>query len=130
MATGALTAPLVCTARQAGVQLHRRSTQHAACTTWLPWLQVPPAYSAIKVGGRKGYKAARAGQPLEIAPRPRHVSEFRVWRDDPSAQEVAYHIRCGKGTYVRSLVHDLVRRSTQHAPLHARTHCLVNVLQL
>lgn len=93
-----------------------------------PWLQVPPAYSAIKVGGRKGYRAARAGKPLEIAPRPRHVHEFRVWRTTPGAQHVAYHIRCGKGTYVRSLVHDLVRcpppsRAPHATPLRLTHAC-------
>eukprot|EP00892_Ulva_mutabilis_P009275 jgi/Ulvmu1/671/UM010_0043.1 len=70
-------------------------------------MQVPPAYSAIQVGGQRSHRAVRSGKPLEIAPRPRHVSEFALQRSDPTSPLVRYRIRCGRGTYVRSLVHDL-----------------------
>lgn len=71
--------------------------------------QVPPAYSAIKVGGQRSWRAVRAGKPLDIAPRLRHVFEYQLSRDDEHSPYVAFRVRCGKGTYVRSLVHDLVR---------------------
>lgn len=88
-------------------------------------LQVPPAFSAVKVGGTKGYEAARAGKPLDIPARPRQVHEFAVWRDTPGTQDVSYRIRCGKGTYVRSLVHDLVRHPLPLQLSAWRNMCLV-----
>lgn len=73
-------------------------------------MQVPPIFSALKVDGKKMYEAARAGEDIKREPRRVHVSEFRVWRDTLSEGACFnYFIRCGKGTYVRSLVHDLVR---------------------
>lgn len=74
-------------------------------------VQLPPIYSAIKVDGRKMYEAARAGEDIRREPRKVEVVEFRVWResDDLCSQSFRYFIHCSKGTYVRSLVHDLVR---------------------
>ncbi len=68
-------------------------------------LQTPPAYSAVKVGGRKLYEAARAGEPLEAAARPIHVAAF-----DPMSRhgdDVDFRVVCGSGTYVRVLVADV-----------------------
>jgi tRNA pseudouridine55 synthase len=67
--------------------------------------QRPPAFSAMKVGGRRAYAAARKGTPMELAPRPVRVDaielvEFRF-------PIVTLDIRCGKGFYVRSLARDL-----------------------
>ena len=80
-----------------------------------PLVQVPPIFSAISVNGRRMYEAARAGEDIRRDPRNVHVLEFRVWQDlnggNPCPQNFNYFIRCGKGTYVRSLVHDLVRTS-------------------
>lgn len=78
------------------------------------WLQVPPAFSAIRVDGKRSYEAARAGKAVEIAPRPRQVREFTLRRDDASSPHVHYRIVCGKGTYVRSLAHDLVSHAARH----------------
>lgn len=67
--------------------------------------QAPPAYSAIKVGGRKAYDLARAGKPPELPPRPVTIHELSVVSyDDP---ELVLDIRCGSGTYIRSLGRDL-----------------------
>ncbi len=60
--------------------------------------------------GQRLYLAARAGETVERAPRPISVSQFDVWRDAPDSQDVHLRIRCSKGTYIRSLAHDLVRR--------------------
>jgi tRNA pseudouridine55 synthase len=69
--------------------------------------QVPPAYSAVKVGGRKLYQAARQGIHVEAAPRRVHVDAF----DLLSLESPRFHfrVRCSGGTYVRSLVADLGR---------------------
>ena len=67
--------------------------------------QLPPIYSAIKVDGVPLYKKARSGQPVEVKPRPVTVHEFTVTRID--LPEVDFVISCSKGTYIRSLAHDL-----------------------
>lgn len=67
--------------------------------------QRPPAYSAIKIGGKRAYALARAGEEVEIPEREVLVSRFEcLWRDDERAKFV---IECSSGTYVRSLIMDL-----------------------
>jgi tRNA pseudouridine55 synthase len=64
--------------------------------------QRPPAYSAVKVGGRRAYALARAGEEVELAEREVDVARFDLlWRD---GERAAFAIECGSGTYVRSLV--------------------------
>ena len=72
-------------------------------------LQLPPMYSAIKVKGERLYKAARRGEDVERKHRPVHVSAFDVERCSGTRSDMKYRIVCSKGTYVRSLIHDLVR---------------------
>jgi tRNA pseudouridine55 synthase len=67
--------------------------------------QRPPAYSAIKIGGRRAYAMARAGEVVEIPEREVRVDRFEErWRDGDRA---AFSIACSSGTYVRSLIADL-----------------------
>ena len=67
--------------------------------------QRPPAYSAIKVGGRRAYALARAGEEVEIPERTVEVTRFdELGR---SGDDVTLAIECSSGTYVRSLVADL-----------------------
>jgi tRNA pseudouridine55 synthase len=70
--------------------------------------QRPPIYSALKREGRPLYEYARAGEAPEIAPRAVTVHELSLvaWR---GPEDVALRVRCGKGTYVRSLAFDLGR---------------------
>jgi tRNA pseudouridine55 synthase len=68
--------------------------------------QVPPAYSAIKVAGERAYDLARAGETVELAPRPVTIHSARV-AAVPDADHVTLEIACGKGTYVRALARDL-----------------------
>jgi tRNA pseudouridine55 synthase len=68
-------------------------------------LQTPPAYSAVKVGGRRAYDLARAGETPELKPRPITVHRAELlWRE---GERAAFEIECSSGTYVRSLVTDL-----------------------
>jgi tRNA pseudouridine55 synthase len=70
-----------------------------------PQLQTPPAYSAVKVGGRRAYELARAGETPELAPRPITVHRAELlWHEGDRA---AFEIECSSGTYVRSLITDL-----------------------
>ena len=69
-------------------------------------VQVPPAYSAIKVQGERAYDLAREGEVVELAARTVEVYEARLL-DQPDADHATFEIRCGKGTYVRSWVRDI-----------------------
>jgi tRNA pseudouridine55 synthase len=67
--------------------------------------QRPPAYSAVKVGGRRSYELARAGTPVELAEREVQVYGFdQLWHD---GDRRGFVIECSSGTYVRSLIADL-----------------------
>jgi tRNA pseudouridine55 synthase len=67
--------------------------------------QPPPAYSAVKVGGRRAYALARRGEAVELPERSVHVSRFALrWRD---GERAGFEIECSSGTYVRSLIADL-----------------------
>jgi tRNA pseudouridine55 synthase len=68
-------------------------------------LQAPPAYSAVKVGGRKLYEAARKGETIEAAPRPIHVDSFDLLAFE--GDDAAFRVVCGGGTYVRVLAADV-----------------------
>ena len=70
-------------------------------------MQAPPAYSAVKVGGRKLYEAARKGEELEAAPRPIRVDACDVTTFDGST--FGFTVTCSGGTYVRVLVEDMGR---------------------
>jgi tRNA pseudouridine55 synthase len=67
--------------------------------------QRPPAFSALKVAGRRAYDLARAGQQVELAERPVTIHQLTiVGYDYPS---ITLHVVCSSGTYVRSLGRDL-----------------------
>lgn len=67
--------------------------------------QRPPAFSAMKVGGRRAYALARAGDAPELPARPVRIDAIDVERYD--FPELDLDIRCGKGTYIRSLARDI-----------------------
>ena len=72
-------------------------------------VQIPPMYSAIKVKGERLYKAARRGETVERKPRNCVVTAFEVTRDAEDPRLVHFDVACSKGTYVRTLAHDLGR---------------------
>jgi len=67
--------------------------------------QIPPMYSAIKIGGKKLYELARKGQEVERKARAVTIREIEVL--EGSGAEYLLRIRCSKGTYVRTLCHDI-----------------------
>ena len=67
--------------------------------------QRPPAYSAVKIDGKRAYALARAGEEVVVPEREVEVTRFQeLWREDDRA---AFAIECSSGTYVRSLIADL-----------------------
>lgn len=67
--------------------------------------QLPPAHSAIKVGGKRAYKFARQGKEVELKPREVEVSAFEITR--LALPAIHFRVVCSKGTYIRSLARDL-----------------------
>lgn len=68
--------------------------------------QVPPAYSAIKVGGERAYDLARDGEDVQLDARIVRIDALELL-DCPTADMAVLEMRCGKGAYVRSLARDL-----------------------
>lgn len=68
-------------------------------------IQYPPMYSAVKHKGKPLYKLARQGK--EVKRKPRVVSVYEIRMLECSLPAIRLYIRCGKGTYIRSIAHDL-----------------------
>ena len=68
-------------------------------------VQTPPAYSALKVGGERAYKRARAGETVVLAER--QLTIFALDLLDARADAADFAVTCSKGTYVRSLARDI-----------------------
>lgn len=85
-------------------------------------LQIPPAYSAIKIQGQRAYKKVRQGQPIILPARRVFIRIFEI--TTIKLPYVQFQVTCGKGTYIRSLVHDFGKQLGVGAYLSAlcRTH--------
>ena len=83
--------------------------------------QRPPAFSARKVAGRTAYRAARAGEPIDLPPRTVTVDSIDVLEMSPGEGwlDVRVDLRCAPGTYVRSIARDLGERLGTGGHLHA-----------
>jgi tRNA pseudouridine55 synthase len=71
-------------------------------------MQVPPAYSAIKIDGERAYDLARGGETVVIEPRPVVIESLSLVEMPDDATSI-FEARCGKGTYVRALARDMGR---------------------
>jgi tRNA pseudouridine55 synthase len=69
--------------------------------------QVPPSFSALKVGGTPAHRLARAGRPVALKERKTRIDSIELLGFDPPMVEL--EVRCGKGTYIRTLADDLGR---------------------
>lgn len=67
--------------------------------------QMPPIFSAIKKNGKKAYEAARQGKEVKLDPRNVEIFQFDITRIE--LPEIDFEVSCSKGTYIRSLAHDL-----------------------
>ena len=70
--------------------------------------QIPPAFSAVKIGGQRAYDLARSGETVEIKAREVYINRFDLI-DIPDADHAVFEVECGKGTYARSLARGLGR---------------------
>lgn len=69
--------------------------------------QLPPMYSAIKVNGRKLYELARQGKEVERETRKVSIHDIKILDYSAADHEVRMSVDCGKGTYIRTLLHDI-----------------------
>ncbi|MCL2527440.1 MAG: tRNA pseudouridine(55) synthase TruB [Defluviitaleaceae bacterium] len=72
-----------------------------------PQMQVPPMYSAIKIGGKKLYDLARKGQTVERKPRAVSIDSIEITKFEPGKNSFTIDVTCSKGTYIRSLCMDI-----------------------
>jgi tRNA pseudouridine55 synthase len=71
-------------------------------------MQTPPAYSAVKIAGKRAYDLAREGETVTLEPRPVAIHALRLL-EIPDTDSAVLEARCGKGTYVRALARDMGR---------------------
>src|SRR5690606_34655723 len=67
--------------------------------------QYPPAHSAIKMGGERVYEKARRGEQVELKSRTVDIMEFVITKIEMPV--IHFKIKCSKGTYIRSIAHDI-----------------------
>jgi len=71
-------------------------------------MQIPPQFSAVKIGGERAYDLAREGEVVEIAAREVEIERLELV-EIPEPNKAVFEVECGKGTYVRSLARDMGR---------------------
>lgn len=115
-------------------QSEKRVTEdevRAALNTFLgAQKQVPPMYSAIKIDGQKLYDLARKGKEVERPARDITILDIALLSFDPDTQKGAFRATCSKGTYVRTIVHDLGEKLGTYAAMHALTRTRAGVYDL
>lgn len=85
----------------------KQRIQNAAMSFLGEYSQIPPMYSALKVNGKKLYELAREGKEVERQPRQVTIHELTIEEIDLVQYEVKMTVSCSKGTYIRTLCHDI-----------------------
>jgi len=93
-----------------------------------PIEQLPPAFSAKKVAGKRAYELARKGKTVELKPRPITVHRFEITRYE--YPELQAEMECSSGTYVRSLGRDLARAVGSEAVMSALVRTAIGPFSL
>lgn len=81
--------------------------------------QVPPQYSACKIGGDRAYDLMRKGKEVELKAKTVHIDAIDVIDFNPTTMQLNIRVSCGKGTYIRSLARDIGRALESGAYLTA-----------
>jgi tRNA pseudouridine55 synthase len=81
--------------------------------------QVPPSYSACKIGGDRAYDLKRKGIEVTLKPKTVHIDSIDVTDFNPETMLLSIRVGCGKGTYIRSLARDIGRALNSGAYLTA-----------
>lgn len=69
--------------------------------------QVPPEYSACKIGGARAYSLMRKGREVELKPKKLRIDEIEIQNFDAKRMQMTVRVVCGKGTYIRALARDI-----------------------
>ena len=85
--------------------LDERTVKTAILSFLGDYMQIPPMYSALKVNGKKLYELAREGIEIERKARPVHILEIQI--KEIQLPRVRMEVTCSKGTYIRTLCHDI-----------------------
>ncbi|GAJ27671.1 tRNA pseudouridine(55) synthase TruB [Acidomonas methanolica] len=87
-------------------------------------MQVPPVFSALKVGGARAYDLARAGRPPDLPPRPARIDAIELI-ERPDDDHAVFTVRSGKGVYMRSIARDIALAcgTVGHIAALRRTKC-------
>jgi tRNA pseudouridine55 synthase len=112
-----------------GTPPSRDAAEHALASFRGVIEQRPPAYAAVKVGGRPAYARARAGEQLELAARTVQVFRLDVTRWSADG-DLGLLVVCSSGTYVRSLARDIGRTAASAAHLAALRRLAVGALDV
>ncbi|MBR1807799.1 MAG: tRNA pseudouridine(55) synthase TruB [Paludibacteraceae bacterium] len=80
--------------------------------------QTPPAFSAVKVDGKRAYAYARKGEDVELKPKLLVIDEIEILDYNNQAKQLTLRIVCSKGTYIRALARDI------GAALHSGAHLI------
>lgn len=70
-------------------------------------MQTPPAFSAVKVDGKRAYALARSGKDVELKAKPVFIDEIELMQCDLDKKQIVIRVVCSKGTYIRSLARDI-----------------------
>jgi tRNA pseudouridine55 synthase len=91
-------------------------------------MQTPPVFSAVKVNGERAYNKARKNQDVKIQPKKITISEFEIVKI--SLPEVSFRVKCGKGTYIRSLARDFGQSLNSGAYLSSLRRTRIGVFKV
>ena len=92
--------------------------------------QIPPMYSALKVQGKKLYELAREGQVIERKPRRVQISGLELLKMEEDGIHVHMRVHCSKGTYIRTLCHDIGERLGCGAAMEKLVRTQVGVFKI
>lgn len=90
--------------------------------------QIPPMYSALKVDGKKLYELARAGKEVERSPRTVRIQEIEIL--EMELPTVRMRVVCSKGTYIRTLCHDIGARLGCGGAMESLTRSRVGIFRI
>lgn len=117
---------------EAPVNVTRQELHEAVKAFVGDYEQIPPMYSAIKVGGKKLYELAREGKEVERKPRKVNISAISILDDShlESDHFFTMEVKCSKGTYIRTLCHDIGLRLGCGAAMQHLTRTRVGAFSL
>lgn len=92
--------------------------------------QVPPSYSACKIGGDRAYKLKRQGESVALQAKTVRIDEIELMEFDAVRMQMSIRVQCGKGTYIRALARDIGRALESGAYLTALCRTRVGQIRI